>query len=80
MPDENELQQANERIEELELEKSALVGSLAIAINQISGACWCCRFLSDCAKHDNNDASPPVWYQDCEDWKWDHEYPYEMEE
>lgn len=41
------------------------------ALKDCSGYCATCAFVEDCAKHDNNDATPPVWYYgDCDDWMW----------
>lgn len=41
------------------------------AIEDTRGYCVSCAFVRDCAKHDNNDAAPPIWYYgDCEEWQW----------
>ena len=41
------------------------------ALKDCSGYCATCAFAEDCAKHDNNDAAPPVWYYgDCDNWMW----------
>lgn len=53
-----------ERVKVLEAERDAVV-------NDTRGYCASCAFVDDCAKHDNNDAAPSVWYYgDCDDWQW----------
>lgn len=62
---------AADLIEAQRAELARLTAERDEALKDCSGYCATCAFVEDCAKHDNNDAAPPVWYYgDCDDWMW----------
>ena len=63
--------EVDDALDHLRAELARVTAERDEALKDCSGYCATCAFAEDCAKHDNNDAAPPVWYYgDCDNWMW----------